>query len=280
VGNYVLCLSVSQYYATNKETTHHITVNIKANETTHEMLQTPTQSTTAENNTTANRPSLPGLYELALTALSNGTKIIDKLDDIIVTGNEEDNPGIYHIGFADMTEVDVGLDSNYLYIRYWFNGTWPSNDSNWPTINGDHIKDITCNTGIDIDNNPSTGVISDGGTEEMVNLGYRINTNYHFFYGFKCGPTGIEFPEEKRYQIDEYLGSYMISGPGYDYVIGAYPLSNLSLSAGQNITLITWVETGSSLYHHATFDVLSLDDNTILEPWSVQITLGENRTIS
>jgi len=279
-GNYVLCLSATQYYATNKEATYHITVNIKANETTHEMLQTPTQSTTSEDNKTSNRPSLPGLYELALTALSNGTKIIDKLDDFIITGREEDNPGICPIGFADITEVDVGLDSNYLYIRYWFNGTWPDNDSNWPTINGDHIKDITCNTGIDTDNNTSTGVLSDAGAEDTVGLGYRTNTNYHFFHGFKCGPTGIENPEELRYRVNENIGTYMIAGLGYDYVIGAYPLSNLSLSAGQTITLVTWCETSSSLYHHATYDILGLDDNATYEHWSVQITLGENRTIS
>lgn len=281
-GAYAVSLSVMQYFDTAEEAiANAIHTTIKVHETTFVTLQIPTQSTTSEDNKTSNRPSLPGLYELALTALSNGTKIQDKLDDFIITGHEENNPGIYHIGFADLKELDIGLDSNYLYIRCWFNGTWPDNDSNWPKINGDEVHDIACNIGIDTDNNPSTGISYDG-TEDFFTAGYVTNTEWHFSHSYSCGPTGILFPEEDRYNIFEYNGTYMIAGPGYDYVIGVYPLSNLNLSVGQTIALVTTIETVSYFYVHSTFDILSLDDNkrTFELGDRVQITLGENRTIS
>jgi hypothetical protein len=270
-----------QYFNTAEDAiSNAIHTTIKVHETTFVTLQIPTQSTTSEDNKTSKRPSLPGLYELALTALSNGTKIIDKLDDFLITGHEENNPGIYPIGFADLKEVDIGLDSTYLYIRYWFNGTWPDNDSNWPKINGDEVHDIACNTFIDTDNNPSTGLIADG-TEELFTLGYKTNTDYHFVHGYSCGPTGIDFPEELRYRVNENIGTFMIAGLGYNYVIGAFPLLNLSLSAGQNITLITTIETVSYFYVHSTFDILSFDDNPSFELGDrVEIILGENKTIS
>jgi len=278
VGEYVISLYIL-FFTTNEEALAHVKhVTIKANETTHEILQIP--SKTGDSN-----PTNPGgpTEEDTLSALSNGTKIHDIVGDFVVMNNGNNNPGAYEFSFADLKEVDVGVDSKYLYIRYWFNGTWPRNDSDWPNINGDQLEDIICNTLFDTDNNPSTGVMSDGGTEVATSMGCRRNNSYGFdppyFYGCKEGPTGIEFPEEERYQNVYNNDSFRFGGVGYDYVIGAYPLSEVKLSAGQTVTMLTECETTSSLYHDATFDILSLDNTTTFEYGRVQITLGENRTI-
>jgi hypothetical protein len=224
------------------------------------------------------------IAESARVALASGTKIVDWPQDWVPTGNADDNPSYYSLAFADLKEVDIGMDRNYLYVKSIYYGPWPGSDGEWPVIDGNRITAIAFNVGIDADGNAQTGVIDDGGTEIQVNCGAKYNMTYGdprgTFNGYRTNPSGIETPEEKRYLNNYYADAIMLGGPGHDYVVGAYPLKDLALRAGQTVTIMAWLEANSEKYHHADFDPLDTSHIATPEWQRIPITLGENRTIS
>lgn len=244
------------------------------------------------NSTSDTNKSTPPVNELetlnaqkltrAEKAFSTGTKIIDKKGDWFSTGNPQDNPSFYPIGFVDIKEIDIGIDENSLYVRGIFNSKWPENDGDWPSFNGDQVLDDSFSVAIDSDNNPKTGCRADGGTEMSLDIGGRMNMKEGnppgTYNQYKTHPTGIEDPEEKRYKDFNIFNERIIGGPGYDYFINIYPLSELSLTKGQVVSLKIKAEASSKKYHHAAVD----DMNWFNGPTESKlvITLGENKTIN
>ena len=246
-----------------------------------------TNQTQTQNTESTTKPDTNKLINetAASVAFASGTKIIDKTGDWVSTGDQGDNPSFYPLNITDVKEVDIGIDANYLYLKVIFNGLWPKTDNNWPIINDDQLTSTNFNVGIDVDNNQQTGCLSDSGTEIMIGFGTRMNMTGGnppgTWNGYKTSPSGIEFPEEKRYLNDYYFNEAMIGGPGYNYVMNAYPLRILNLSSGQEITLHMWAEAMSKKYHHAAFDNVNIgNQNTTDLLGYVKIKLGENMTIS
>ena len=219
--------------------------------------------------------------ESAEKVLAEGTKIIDATNDWISTKNPADNPSYYPINFADLKEIDIGIDDKYLYVKGIYNGVWPNKTEEWPSVEGNNIIGVNYGFNINTDNNRGTGSPADGGAEIFAGVGLKKEATHLVYCNYKKDPTGIEDPEEKRF-LTTSNNNLWFAGPGYDYVISVYPLKNLSLTKGQKVTINIWAEANSEKYEHASFDILGTpvksQGYSPLEA-DIPIVLGENKII-
>ncbi|MFA6027661.1 MAG: hypothetical protein WC752_01935 [Patescibacteria group bacterium] len=220
---------------------------------------------------------VPG-YENAKEALSTGTILVNKTGDWDYTGNPEDNSFPYPIDFIDIKDIYLGIDEDNLYVLTVFDGIWPENNSDWPSFDGDHVTSYSFSIAIDSDNNPDTGCLSDGGVEMTLDIGATKNVETGTYNHYRTNPTGIEFPEEDRYENFYFFDGKIIGGPGYDYFINIYPLSNLNLTKGQAVSLKIKSEAESKAYSHASADDINWYDGPGVN--NIFVTLGKNETIN
>jgi len=215
--------------------------------------------------------------------LSHSTEIVDPSGDWISTGHEGDNPGIYPVDHVDINDLKIGLDNQYLYIKLTMNGTFPEAVSDFPAFEGDTLNGFGFNMGLDNDNNDRTGCISDGGTNSIIGWGFHSeNGRVSIYSQYFTGPTGIETPEQARYQNRVFGVEIQFGGPGHDYFTMAIPLSPLLIAKGQEITINSWAESASNRYMHASFDVLcpeslSVSSSSLACP--IKFRLGEELII-
>jgi hypothetical protein len=189
--------------------------------------------------------------------LNHSTEIVDPSGDWISTGHEGDNPGIYPVDYVDINNLRIGLDDQYLYIKLTINGTFPEVVSDFPTFEGDPVNSFGFNMGLDNDSNNRTGCISDGGTDSIIGWGFHSeNGRVSIYSQYFTSPTGIETPEQARYQNSVFGVEIQFGGPGHDHFTMAIPLSPLLIAKGQEITINSWAESASNRYMHASFDVL------------------------
>jgi hypothetical protein len=68
-------------------------------------------------------------------------------------------------------------------------------------------------------------------------------------------PLGVDELSETIFKVltDD---SMVEGGPGYDYILSAFPLSLFSLKLGDEVTFDSDTETGSVIYHHEAVDTL------------------------
>ena len=285
-GNYVVNPHLS-YFTDEEDALSHVKhVTINASEVTYEIfiyenfsreLPSPEEGGIIINQ---NRIKQYGLtQEIAEQVLATGTKIIDTTNDWTSTGNSWDNPSFYPLDFVDLKEVDIGLDNNFLYVKVVFDGILPSKE-NWPVVNGDNVIMSGYTLNIDMDNNKNTGCICDGGVELKLGAVIKKELGLVVANNYDTDPSGLNDPEEARY-LGHYNDAVWFAGPGYDYVINVYPLINLNISKGMDVTVIIWTEAMSESYHHTSFDIIGdkIQDSYVMT-LPIKIKLGENRTIS
>lgn len=189
--------------------------------------------------------------------LSKGIVIVDPQKDWTYTGNPDDNPKSYQVGFADIASFSIGMDTKYLYIKAQFNGKLPKTVDEFPTIDGDKINSCAYNFVIDLDNNPSSGSIGDDGAEIAIGYGIHAeNGKYSTYSQYFTEPTGIERPEEQRFKNKVFNVKPQFGGGGTDYHIIVIPLNALNIKISQIVTVNGWAESQSVKYHHSSFDRL------------------------
>jgi hypothetical protein len=196
-------------------------------------------------------PMSPNLQLKAEQVFMTGITIQDERSDFAPMGSKPgegkpNNPVGYDLGFNDIRSLSLGVDATYLYCKVVF---WEIIPSEAPVLVDDRIG----TTGIKLNFTDSRGVDQE---IWMLSFGYlppfNIPTlNTYYFYG----PTGIQEPEDKRFS-SRGTDSKIAGGAGYDYIIGALPLSGIDLSSGQIAYLSLSVETSSRKYDHASVDVL------------------------
>lgn len=192
----------------------------------------------------------------------HGVTINDAQGDWIWTGHQEDNPAPYPVPFADLAAATFAVDADYLYLRLTANGTYPRAEAELPWYGQDQVRKLSINIGLDTDNNEHTGSPGDKGAEVMLGTAMRMTETCGWMdvYDFWYGPTGIETPENKRW---EHMNNRKLmvaawGGAGSDYRVMVYPVGLLGLRPGQTIAVCGWNECDSLQYpnSHATFDVL------------------------
>jgi hypothetical protein len=191
----------------------------------------------------------------------HGVTIADSLGDWIWTGHAEDNSSPYPVPFADLTGATFAVDANYLYVRLTVAGVYPRTEDELPWYGQDQIRKLGVNIGLDTDNNASTGSPGDGGSEVLLGIGMMMTPTCGWMdvYEFWYGPTGIEWPEEQRWEHANNRNLIVAAwgGVGFDYCIMVYPAGVLGVRPGQTIAVNSWNECASLQYpQHATVDVL------------------------
>jgi hypothetical protein len=210
----------------------------------------------------------------AETALFTGISIDDPQNDYLKTkpgtiqpDGRPDNSNPWPIQFTDVKKAQIGADETNLYVKYTFYGTFP----NEMYRNGeDYLAMVLVNLGLHGYYNHNLNK-SDAEALFQVGLAYAsksgeevANGEYGSFFNppklgtSTFGEANSEVKDknnEDTYGIGTDKGK-TFGGAGYDYIIAAFPLSNLGLLFGDTITFDAVCETGSKVYHHQSGDVL------------------------
>lgn len=215
----------------------------------------------------------------AQDALSYGVTIEDESAGFFpLSGKEEDgrdnNEDPYPLPFVDFKSITLGADDQYLYIKEEFYGEFPKTANELPIFDNDKIRGMSIALNINTDNNQSTGSPDDEGAEALLAGGVYYNTNppsvRHYFF---TDPTGIQWPEDQRWKSHHEEG-LVFGGPGYTYIIHAYPLEELGITENQEITISVASETESDKYHHAAYDPVQIGNESGKMPSKIKIKLG------
>lgn len=191
------------------------------------------------------------LLRSAQSSFNSGITIEDEQNDFVsLEGKEEatgekNNPKAYEFPYLDVKSVSIGSDDTFLYFKVNYRGQIPAK--------AEKIGDDTIQG-----NNMKLHITDKVGKEQailIVNYSWiPFNLSaFETYYFYE--PTGIEFPEDKRY-VHQDRDSKIYGGPGTDYLMGAFPLKKLGLSKGQTIYMNLFGEAKSDKYVHASIDTL------------------------
>jgi len=210
---------------------------------------------------------------IANTALGAGISIDDgqndfaKMSSALQPDGRPDNVNPWPLPYTDLKNVQIGADNNYLYAKYQFYGLFPNDLFR----NGDDfLAGVGVNFGLENYFNHNLGKV-DSSALFQVGLAYasknkdedRLSESSSFFNPPKLGtstfgeanPLVKDKDGEDTYGISSGEGK-AFGGAGYDYIIVAFPLSNLGLQFGDEITFSLSTESGSRVFHHQSVDPL------------------------
>jgi hypothetical protein len=88
-------------------------------------------------------------------------------------------------------------------------------------------------------------------------------------------PQGVDETLETIYSVSENAGS-VFGGPGYDYIIAAYPLDLLGIEYGTEVTFGCISETGSATFHHEAADFILDVPERAKSGATIKYVLGSN----
>ncbi len=194
-----------------------------------------------------------------------------------------DNPNTYPLPYTDIRNVSFGADADYFYIKYTFWGEMPSS---LQTYNEDDMKFFCQNVSISkyTDENGTsqvgmwqigTSYIESDEKDKTLEatMNYRETTPYSALSSFG-GQNGTDKNSEAIYTIQSSRG-LVSGGAGYNYIIGAFPLSILYLQLGDTIEISIAYEANSRIYHHESVDLM-LANGDSKEGDTIRYVLGSN----
>jgi hypothetical protein len=162
-----------------------------------------------------------------------------------------------------VTQIAVGVDGDYLYMQVEFAGAIPTERVQIRAA-GEVEEQWVSNQGMNIALNVD-GDESGGGSGEGVS-GVEIFFAVGVDYGERVQVyANWDFPDgdihNNTYHMDSELGA---GGPGYDYVLVRYDISDLGeyFPLGATVDIGSWSEAesengdGSLKYHHFAFDAV------------------------
>ncbi len=230
---------------------------------------------------------------IALQALANGITIADAQNDyaevkegVIQGDGRPDNPRPWAMPFTDLKNVTVGADDEYIYVKYQFYAVIPSelqrNDTDYITsvcINFDLINYYNHNINqIDGSGLMQTGITYAVGNKEDAKVNDQTPVYNPPVVGTSTfGAANSEVKDENgedTYGISSGEGK-VYGGAGFDYVIAAFPFSNLGLQKNQEIIFSVSAESGSKVYHHQSIDPL-LDFGSYKSGKRITWVIGSN----
>ncbi len=210
------------------------------------------------------RPFTDTQLAAANLAIAKGIKIEDPQYDwykfpigSMQPDGRPDNPEPYPLPWTDFRSVSVGADQNYIYFKFQFWGEFPLTTASY---NGDFIR----STGAKI---TSFTFINSEGIKDSADLGtgpWFVTMENDTWVpagqatlgqGAMISPTGRDERMETIFKINTGAGM-VAGGPGYDYILSAFPLSLFNLKLGDEVTFDSSTETGSTIYHHEAVDIL------------------------
>lgn len=212
--------------------------------------------------------------EKAEAALSKGIKIEDEQNDFFAEKEENpkenyNNPEPYALPYLDYKNFQIGADQEYLYIKHQMQGAIPENQ---PTVNGDKIDGFV----LKVEDLYSSGrekyttSLIDGVSWKCTSHACRAKISHYAF----IDETRESQAKENSVPLTQI--GMVGGGPGTDYIISAFPLSEIGLQYGQEIFFGIGTESGSEKWHHATIDeVLGIAGSKFGK--QVVYTIGSNK---
>jgi len=194
--------------------------------------------------------------QAANIALKNGIIIEDPENDfypiphgtIQKEDNRPDNSDPYPIPWTDLKSVNIGADKNYLYVKSTFWGQFPNERT---IYNGD----LVWGSGVKLTNFKFKNKESKIDSADMSDtIRYDNEPIPGLLHSAMISPTiTVNF----ELQFKTTTGEGMITGgPGFDYILAAYPLKNYDLKLGDEVTFDASSESGSDKFHHEAIDLL------------------------
>jgi hypothetical protein len=195
----------------------------------------------------------------ANTELANGIKIEDPKNDWVKfpegtmqPDGRPDNSNPYPLGWTDLKSLSMGADSQFLYVKFEFWDTFPSeavvHDSDRITGGCGKINNFTFNN--------SQGKKD---TADLIsNISFNLQGNGRMNgidQNAMISPAGEDAQREIIFQVFSKDG-LMAGGPGTDFFLSAYPLSQFNLKLGDVVTFDSSSEFGSEKYHHESLDII------------------------
>jgi len=196
-------------------------------------------------------------------ALDGGISIDDPKDDwykfpegSMQSDGRPDNANPYPLGWTDYRNVGIGADQNYIYFKFQFWDIFPKNAL---VYNGDLIQSTSAKiTNFKFINSEgkvdSADLIADSWYASFEDKNKPADKP-SIGAGAMISPMGIDEMSETIFKVmtDD---SMIAGGPGYDYILCAFPLSLFNLKLGDEVTFDSATETGSNIYHHEAMDTL------------------------
>jgi hypothetical protein len=193
------------------------------------------------------------------------TSFSDPSGDQIALPPEMDAPpysGPVDFPPVDITGISVGVDGDFLYMRVDYAGIIPSHVIVIPPdgeVEEQSVGNQGMNIALNVDGDAQTG----GGGEGVdgidiffaVGFDYGISHNVYVNWDFPDGDV-----HHNQHHAEGELGE---GGPGYDYALVRYDISDLGsfFPRGQTVDIGSWSEAesfnadGSLKYHHFAFDL-------------------------
>lgn len=156
---------------------------------------------------------------------------------------------------VDVTGLSMGVDGDFLYIRYDFAGNLPQ-DEHEVAASGEVEQQTVHNQSISINFNSDNDLTTGAGGEGIdgidiffaLVLEYGIETKVYANYGFPDGDI--------HNHLGHAPGELGEGGSGYNYIVLRYKISDLGayFPLGTTREFGGWSEAESDLYHHFAFD--------------------------
>lgn len=188
----------------------------------------------------------------------------DSANDLIALPVAQEGPpysGPVSYPAVDVTNISLGIDSIYLYMRVDFTGTIPTTPVQI-TASGEVESQIVKKQGMNISLNTDNDIQTGSGGAGIAGV------DIFFAVGFEYGLHNLvyanyDFPASDIHNNNQHLeGILGEGGPGYKFVIVRYDISGLGsfLPLGTTVQIGSWSEAesynadGSVKYHHFAFD--------------------------
>jgi len=192
----------------------------------------------------ATRPFDPNVLTVAVP---------DPTDDFVTPAEGSPPGGVVAYSPNDLTNVELGADDDYLYVRTTLAGDLPAAP---PEVGGFEVRAISINIAFDLDQNPSTGCPAEGGTEARLTYQLQLVPLTRHSASWLAQPTGLSTPVSARYGA---VGSATVleGGPGLRQVTLRAPLAELGITRGQPLDVLGWVESRSADWPRLSYDELT-----------------------
>jgi hypothetical protein len=207
--------------------------------------------------------------QVANLALSKGITIDDPQNDwykfppgSMQPDNRPDNSNPYPLGWTDYRSLSVGVDEKYIYFKMQFWDIFPLNAL---IYDGDLIHSTTAkitnftfkNSQGKIDNADFTAGPWYASFENKDKPAERASIGANAM----ISPKGLDKEMDTLFNTNT-SESMIIGGPGYDYLICAFPLSLLNIKLGDEVLFDSAIETSSTKFHHESMDLLLGEPNS------------------
>lgn len=227
--------------------------------------------------------------EAANAALSQGIKINDPENDFyhppigsVQADGRPDNPNPYPIPFTDLKSLTVGADAQYIYVKLEHWGEFPlqaySYEGELIHGVGSQIENFTYTnqSGITDIANLAISIIYVDKKQGQKPEEYKPLPEGRLLNSYYLSPQGVDETLETVYEKSGTTG-LVFGGPGYNYVIAAYPLSILDIAYGTEVTFNCTMESGSTTFHHEAADFILEGSGNAKSGADIKYILGSNK---